>query len=130
MQAELDEVKTLYVAMCEEKDKLTAEVDSMLHDKLSAELARVKGQLEQQKIAEVEQLKMTLQTTSDVTLASTKDKWLKEQKVELAKKVETEVKFSKPSCFPCVGNGTLYVFFYKFLLLPNYRISMGAEPES
>ncbi|XP_070536421.1 centrosomal protein of 152 kDa-like isoform X2 [Ptychodera flava] len=92
---EVDDVKQLYINICEEKTK----VELKLRDELAAEqqekLAQAKDKLQKEKEDALEQLRQSLQESHKAEMKIAEEKWQDDNKDELQRQLDAKVALAK-----------------------------------
>ncbi|XP_052084175.1 centrosomal protein of 152 kDa-like [Mytilus californianus] len=100
---EVDDCKTLYVKVCEEKDKLEVKLKEQMDESLSEKLKMLKEKLEKEKETEItklrEEVKDECTKTNDILNGKIREQLKKEFEVETKKTVETEIAMAKVKWF-------------------------------
>ena len=90
-QQELDEVKELYVSVCRVKDDLEVKINKDSEVRLEQQLGELRETLTKEKEEEISELRQALNSSLEVSLATAREKWQKEQEEHVKKTVESEV---------------------------------------
>ncbi|XP_019622314.1 PREDICTED: centrosomal protein of 152 kDa-like [Branchiostoma belcheri] len=92
---ELDGVKEDYIQVCGEKDSITDRLREEHAEEMEQKLAQVQEECAQEKQDALESLKVDLEDSHKVVMATVREKWSREQEEEMRREIETKVAMAK-----------------------------------
>ena len=95
-QRELDDVKTQYVTVCQER----AAVDAHWQEKLDAELTSLRTELQTELQQALNEQSQTLAAEHQVALEDARDTWRQQQQAQHKQELDNEVD-AAVVCLPC-----------------------------
>ncbi|XP_066269851.1 centrosomal protein of 152 kDa-like isoform X3 [Branchiostoma lanceolatum] len=92
---ELDRVKEDYIQVCGEKDSLTDRLREEHTEEMEQKLTQLQKECAREKQDALESLKIDLEDSHKVAMATVREKWSKEQEEETRREIETKIAMAK-----------------------------------